>query len=229
MPAMTSRRSATPRRRSWRAKRAVAGPNSLNSGRESLNPPYTSIGEADRGQVISRQPVVAGCDAPEVLQSVERALDAPAQLVDTLAEAERLFSVAAIWNDRLGSALVQVLAQLGAIVGLVAEQCQRVSAAAMKRPPPISNARAIPPRTERTRCRRATGLVSPAVACAAKRPIQKLLMERAQGRGLRRLERALLAISDRGRAYSALPVGICRLQSLLRSAKRRRQPHSPSQ
>src|SRR5262245_47880389 len=49
------------------------------------------------------------------------ALDAPAQLVDTLAEAERLFPVAAIWNDRLGSALVQVLAQLGAIVGLVAE------------------------------------------------------------------------------------------------------------
>src|SRR5262245_45159336 len=90
-------------------------------GRDSLNPPYKSSGEADRGQIISRQPVVAGCDAPEVLQSVERALDAPAQLVDTLAEAERLFPVAAIWNDRLGSALVQVLAQLGAIVGLVAE------------------------------------------------------------------------------------------------------------
>src|SRR5262245_49140297 len=90
-------------------------------GRDSLNPPYKSSGEADRGQIISRQPVVAGCDAPEVLQSVERALDAPAQLGDTLAEAERLFSVAAIWNDRLGSALVQVLAQLGAIVGLVAE------------------------------------------------------------------------------------------------------------
>jgi hypothetical protein len=34
---------------------------------------------------------------------------------------ERLFSVAAIWNHRLGSALVQVFAQLGAIVGLVAE------------------------------------------------------------------------------------------------------------
>jgi hypothetical protein len=32
-----------------------------------------------------------------------------------------LFPVAAIWNDRLGSALVQVFAQLGAIVGFVAE------------------------------------------------------------------------------------------------------------
>jgi hypothetical protein len=39
-------------------------------------------------------------------QPVERALDAPAQLVETLAEAERLFPVAAIWNDRLSSALV---------------------------------------------------------------------------------------------------------------------------
>ena len=46
-------------------------------GSNSLNPPYKSGGEADRGQVILRQPVVSGCDAPEVLQSVERTLDAP--------------------------------------------------------------------------------------------------------------------------------------------------------
>ena len=61
---------------------------------------------------------MAGCDAPEVLQPVERALDAPAQLVDALAEAKRLLPVAAVWNDRLGSALVQVFAQFDAIVGL---------------------------------------------------------------------------------------------------------------
>ena len=48
-------------------------------------------------------------------------LNALSKLVETLAEAEWLFPVAAIWNDRLGSALVQVLAQLGAIVGFVAE------------------------------------------------------------------------------------------------------------
>ena len=47
----------------------------LGPGR--LNPPYKSGGEADRGRVISRQPVVSGCDAPEVLQYVERTLDAP--------------------------------------------------------------------------------------------------------------------------------------------------------
>jgi len=63
----------------------------------------------------------SGLRCPEVLQPVERALDAPAQLVHTLAEAERLLPVAAIWNDRLRPALVQVFAQLGAIVGLVAE------------------------------------------------------------------------------------------------------------
>src|SRR5215472_2298012 len=40
-------------------------------GPDSLKPPYKSSGEANRGQVIPRQPVVAGCDAPEVLQPVE--------------------------------------------------------------------------------------------------------------------------------------------------------------
>jgi len=69
---------------------------------------YKSSGE----QTEARQPIVADCDAPEVLQPVERALDAPTQLIDTLAEAERLFPVAAIWYDRLRSALVQVFAQL---------------------------------------------------------------------------------------------------------------------
>src|SRR5262245_65825231 len=97
-----------------------------DQGPDSLNPPYKSSGEADRGQIISCQPVVAGRDAPEILQPVECALDAPAQLVETLAEAERLFPVAAIWNDRLGSALVQVFAQLGAIVGPVAVSPVRV-------------------------------------------------------------------------------------------------------
>jgi hypothetical protein len=57
----------------------------------------------------------------KVLQPVERALDAPAQLVETLVEAGRLFPVAAIWNDRLGSALAQVFAQLGAMVGPVTD------------------------------------------------------------------------------------------------------------
>src|SRR5262249_33300190 len=64
----------------------------------------------------------SGLRAPEVLQPVERILDAPAQLVETLAEAERLVPVAAIWNVRLGSALIQFLAQFGAVVSLVAEQ-----------------------------------------------------------------------------------------------------------
>jgi hypothetical protein len=75
-----------------------------------------------QGEVISREPIVPRCDAPEILQPV-RALDAAAQLIDALAEAERLFPVAAIWNDRLDSALVQVFAQLGAIVG----PCRRAS------------------------------------------------------------------------------------------------------
>ena len=43
------------------------------------------------------------------------------KLVEALAEAKRLLSVVAIWNDRLGPALIQFFAQLGAIVGLIAE------------------------------------------------------------------------------------------------------------
>jgi hypothetical protein len=39
---------------------------------------------------------------------------------DTFAEAERLFSAGAIWNNRLGSMLIQFLAQLGAIIRFVA-------------------------------------------------------------------------------------------------------------
>src|SRR5262249_56669002 len=53
---------------------------------------------------------------------------------------------------------------------------QRVSAAAMNSPAPINKASAIPPRTERTWWRRLAGLVLAAAVCAAKRPIQKLLM-----------------------------------------------------
>jgi hypothetical protein len=52
-------------------------------------------------------------------------LDAPAKLVETLAEAERLLPVAAVWNDRLGSALIQFLAQFGAVVCLVAKHAFR--------------------------------------------------------------------------------------------------------
>lgn len=46
------------------------------------------------GKVILREPIVG--DAPEVLQSVERTLDAPRQHIKVLAEAEWLLSVAAV-------------------------------------------------------------------------------------------------------------------------------------
>src|SRR3977135_2762647 len=96
-----------------------------HGGRDSLNPPYQGCGQTDRGQVVSSQPVVARCDTSEVLQSVERTLDAPAKLVEALAKAERLLPIAAVGNDRLGSALVQLVAQFSAVVGLVAEHAFR--------------------------------------------------------------------------------------------------------
>jgi hypothetical protein len=97
----------------------------LDLGSGLIKPRYEGGGEADRGQIISRQPVVTGCDAPEVLQPIEGTFDAPAQLAEALAEGERLFPVAAVWNDRIGSALIQLLAQFGAIVSLVANHAFR--------------------------------------------------------------------------------------------------------
>ena len=44
------------------------------------------------------------------MQPVERALDAPAQLVELFAKAEPLLSVAAVGDDRLRSPLLQLLA-----------------------------------------------------------------------------------------------------------------------
>ena len=64
-------------------------------GPDSLNPPYQGRDEAHRGEVITSEPV-AGCDASEVLQSVEGGLNAPAKLIETLAEAERLLPVGAV-------------------------------------------------------------------------------------------------------------------------------------
>src|SRR5262249_42404312 len=56
---------------------------------------------------------------------IECTLDAPTQLVETLAEAERLLPIAFVGDDGLGSALVQLLSQFGAVVGFVAEHAFR--------------------------------------------------------------------------------------------------------
>src|ERR1700730_1081559 len=46
-------------------------------------------------------------------------------LLEALAEGEGLLPIGPIWNDRLGSLLIQLLAQLGAIIFLVAEHAFR--------------------------------------------------------------------------------------------------------
>jgi hypothetical protein len=94
-------------------------------GPDSLNSPYQGRDEAHRGEVITSEPVVAGCDASEVLQSVEGGLNAPAKLIETLAEAERLLPIAFVGDDGLGSALVQLLSQFGAVVGFIAKHVFR--------------------------------------------------------------------------------------------------------
>ena len=53
-------------------------------GSNSLNPPYEGCYEADGRKIISRKSIVAGSDAPEILQPVKCALDAPPQLIEAL-------------------------------------------------------------------------------------------------------------------------------------------------
>jgi hypothetical protein len=62
---------------------------------------------------------------PTDVRGVDRAddrrectLDAPAQLVETLAEPERLLPIAFVGDDGLGSALVQLLSQFDAVGSL---------------------------------------------------------------------------------------------------------------
>jgi hypothetical protein len=45
--------------------------------------------------------------------------------IEAFAEAERLLAIAAVWNDRFGSAPMQFSAQLGAVIGLIAEHVFR--------------------------------------------------------------------------------------------------------
>ena len=70
---------------------------------------------------MSCELVIARYDPPEVLQPVERTLDAPTELVEAFAEGERALPIDAVGNDWIGSTLIQFVAQFIAIVGLVAE------------------------------------------------------------------------------------------------------------
>src|SRR5690348_3672915 len=88
---------------------------------DSLNPPYKRGSQTDRGQVVACELVIAGGNAPEVLEPVERIFDAPAQLVEAVVKAEWLLPVAFVRNDGLAATLIEFAAQFGAVVGLVAE------------------------------------------------------------------------------------------------------------
>ena len=96
---------ASPKQTNVVSSPLVLGSGLIKSTIQGLRPDR----QTDRGQVVSSQPVVARCDTPEVLQPVECTLDAPAELVESLIETKQSYPVAAVWNDRLGSALVQLL------------------------------------------------------------------------------------------------------------------------
>ena len=91
-------------------------------GPRLISPPDDSSDEADGGKEVSGQPIVARRDVAEVFEAAEGVLDAVPVFVGFSVEAERLLSVRLVGNDGLGSALVQPLPQLGAVVGLIPEK-----------------------------------------------------------------------------------------------------------
>src|SRR5215471_20688636 len=84
--------------------------------------PNDSGGEADRGEEVSRQPVVSGEDAAEVFEAAEGVLDAMPLLVGFLVEAEWLDAVGPVGDNRLGATIIEPMPQLSAVIGGVTEQ-----------------------------------------------------------------------------------------------------------
>jgi hypothetical protein len=84
--------------------------------------PYDSGDEADGCEEVSGESVIAGGDAAEVFETTESILDAVALLVGFSVEAEGLLAIGLVWNDGPGAALVEPLAQIGAVVSPVAEK-----------------------------------------------------------------------------------------------------------
>lgn len=72
-----------------------------------------------------RQPVVACCNAAEVLEPVECAFDLVSGFIDGFIEREWLCSVAFVWNNRLRAALCHPSPQGRAVVSFICEKMFR--------------------------------------------------------------------------------------------------------
>lgn len=69
-------------------------------------------------------------DASEVFELTEGVLDAMTLLVGFSVEAEGLLAIGLVWNDGPGTAFVEPVAQIGAVIGPVAQKlpCRLVAA-----------------------------------------------------------------------------------------------------
>jgi len=90
-------------------------------------------GDADGGEKVRRELVIACGDAPEVLQPAEGGLDAPSVAVAALVMADRLLPVPPPGDDRDGSGLAKGPAQGVCVVAAVGDQALRGPAAGEQR------------------------------------------------------------------------------------------------
>ena len=76
----------------------------------------------DGSQEVSGKFVVAGRDAPEILEAAETAFDDVASLISAFAEAVEGDPVGFVWNDGLGTTIDDFGAKAVAVVSFVANE-----------------------------------------------------------------------------------------------------------
>ena len=85
-------------------------------------PPGDGGDERDGGSEVASEPVVAGCDAPEVLQSTEHALDGVAGAVASGVKGMRMLACRLVGDDDERSTAGGLFAQGARVVALVSEE-----------------------------------------------------------------------------------------------------------
>ncbi len=76
----------------------------------------------DGSQEVSGKFVVASCDAPEILEPAETALDDVAALIGAFAEAVEGHPVGFVWNDGLSTTIKDFGAKAVAVISFVANE-----------------------------------------------------------------------------------------------------------
>lgn len=85
--------------------------------RTQSGPPDDCGRQHDGGMKVSGQLVIAGCDAPPVLEASKHALDKVAAFIGIAIERLEVLAGRVVWNDRRGSAFDQKVSKPVCVIG----------------------------------------------------------------------------------------------------------------